>query len=253
MPERHDRTTICAIAVVSIGLAAILHEGLGHGLTAWLRGNAVTELTSNHLSSTPPDRWVHAAGTIVNLLAAAICFAALHRAGNRSNFRYFLWLFGSINLLQSAGYFLFSGALGLGDWFVVIQGLPYESLLRVGMAAFGAIFYFRSVKWIAAQLRPFIADRTEYNTLARLPYLVASGFYCLAGAFDPLGIQLLFISTIPAAFGGMSGLLWADSRLPSDVPQNPLPVQKSRAWTVAAALFAILFVAVFGRGIVFTR
>jgi hypothetical protein len=51
----------------------------------------------------------------------------------------------------------------------------------------------------------------------------------------------------------MSGLLWADSRLPSDVPQNPLAVQKSRAWTVAAALFGILFVAVFGRGIVFTH
>jgi hypothetical protein len=67
MPDQHSKATIVSMAVIASALASLLHEGLGHGVTAALRGDVVTQLSSNHLSSVRPDRWVDAAGTIVNL------------------------------------------------------------------------------------------------------------------------------------------------------------------------------------------
>ncbi|HUK88623.1 MAG TPA: hypothetical protein VLT85_13225 [Terriglobales bacterium] len=251
MPARHSRATIVSVAVVSIGLAALLHEGLGHGVTAWLRGDLVTELTSNHLSSLRPDRMVEAGGTIVNLIIGAICLALSHGAGKRADARYFLWFFAAVNLLQGAGYFLFSGLFGVGDWNAVIAGLAHPAALRAAMALLGAVLYVVCVRRLAVALRPFVATHAEYNTLARLPYLAACVFYCIAGAFDPLGVRLLLLSTIPAAFGGISGLLWADVFLPRTTPTQPLAIKASSAWVWTAIVFGGAFVVVLGRGIEF--
>jgi dihydroorotase len=38
------------MAVIASALATLLHEGVGHGLAAFVRGDVPTELTSNHLS-----------------------------------------------------------------------------------------------------------------------------------------------------------------------------------------------------------
>ena len=47
----------------------------------------MTELTSNHLSTLQPDRWVDAGGTLVNLIAGAGSLLASRKAGDRSNLR----------------------------------------------------------------------------------------------------------------------------------------------------------------------
>ena len=251
MPRRHSVASIVSIAVLSMGLAAAFHEGLGHGVTAWVRGDGVTELTSNHLSDLVDDRLVDAAGTIVNLILAVLCFCGYRMAGERANLRYFFWCFGAVNLLDGAGYFCYSGIIGVGDWAAVIRGLPHEVLLRIAMSVFGLVFYIVSVRIIARGVRPFMASGSEYNTVSRLPYYAACIFYCIAGAFDPLGIKLLFISTIPAAFGGLSGFLWGDKYMPRAAPEKPLAVAPSRALWVTAAIFSAAFVVILGRGIEF--
>src|SRR5450631_2669664 len=103
MPEEHNKATIVSMAVVALGTAVLLHEGLGHGLTAWLRGDIPTELTSNHLSDLHPDRLVDAGGTLVNLAAGIVAMSAAHIAAHRANLRYFLWLLGCFNLMDGAG------------------------------------------------------------------------------------------------------------------------------------------------------
>jgi hypothetical protein len=251
MLHRHSVASIISMAVLSVGLAAIFHEGLGHGVVAWLRGDGVTQLTSNHLSTLVDDRLVDAAGTIVNLITAALCLGGYRLAGNRANLRYFFWLFGAVNLLDGAGYFLFSGITGFGDWAAIIHGLPHQAILRIAMSIFGLVFYIFAARIVAQGIRPFMASDQEYNTLARQPYFAACIFYCIAGAFDPLGIKLLFISTIPAAFGGLSALAWADKYVPHTTPEKPLAVTPSRALWVTAAIFACAFVAIMGRGIEF--
>ena len=98
---------------------------VGHGVTAWLRGDLPTELTSNHLSAELDDRLVSAGVTIVNLLVGGAALALVGRIRDNT-WRYGVWLLAALNLLPGAGYFLFSGIIGVGDWSAVIDGLQAD-------------------------------------------------------------------------------------------------------------------------------
>ncbi len=257
MPESNSKPTIISMAVVAIGISSALHEGVGHGVVALLRGDIPTDLTSNHLSDIHPDRLVAAGGTLVNIAVGTIAMCATRLSGSRINLRYFLWLLGCFNLMDGAGYFLFSGILGIGDWQEVIADLPHYVALRVGMSLFGAVLYLFVVKITAQVLQPFCPDSTRhrslYNTVGRLPYYAACAFYCLAGAFDPLGLRLFFLSTIPAAFGGNSGFMWADSFLPktSTASSVPLVISRQPIWWIASIVLGVAYILTLGRGIHF--
>jgi hypothetical protein len=169
VPERCSKATIVSMAVIASALATLFHEGLGHGVIAWLRGDVPTELTSNHLSSLRPDKWVEAGGTLVNLAVGALALLVSRRSGDRANTRYFFWLLAALNLLPGAGYFLFSGIFGFGDWYQVSRDLPYPVAIRIAMAVFGAVLYVVVVKLLAVSIRPFVPTRPEYNTVRRDP------------------------------------------------------------------------------------
>lgn len=250
--RRHDAITIVSMAVIASALATLLHEGVGHGLTAFVRGDVPTELTSNHLSSLHPDRVVQAAGTVVNLIAGVLALLAASRVTTGANTRYFFWILAALNLLPGAGYFMFSGIFGFGDWNGVIRGLPSQPALRLGMTVGGAALYVAVVRALALTVKPFVADRSMYNTVGRLPYCAAGLFSCAAGVLDPLGLRLLLVSTLPAAFGGSSGLLWADSLIPRTPPTEPAQfVRRDVAWWIAAAIIGGAYIAVLGPGLTF--
>ena len=253
MADGHSRATIVSMAVIASAAATLLHEGLGHGVTAWLRGDVVTELTSNHLSAMVPDRLVDAAGTIVNLVVGAACLGASTLAGSRANTRYFLWLLGALNLLPAAGYFMLSGIAGFGDWYEVIKGLPHQAALRIGMTLVGAAATVLVVRLLGVTIRPFATAGAEYSTVGRLPYYAACLFSCVAGLLDPLGLQLLFMSTIPAAFGGSSGLMWADSLMPKGLVETRLVIARQPVWWVAAVVLGWAYIWFLGRGIHFAH
>jgi hypothetical protein len=251
MEEGHSKATIVSMAVIASASATLLHEGLGHGVTAWLRGDIVTELTSNHLSSMRPDKWVDAGGTLVNLFVGAIALLISNSAGNRAASRYFSWIFAALNLLPGAGYFLFSGIFGFGDWNEFIRGFSHQMAWRVGMTIFGCALYVLVVRLLARSVKPFVRTPKEYNTTGRLPYYAAGLFSCAAGALDPLGLKLLLVSTIPEAFGGSSGLMWADSLMPRGEPKQHLRVPRLIAWWIAAVLMGVAYIVVLGRGVQF--
>jgi hypothetical protein len=251
MAQDHDKPTIISMAVIASASATLLHEGVGHGITAWLRGDIVTELTSNHLSTARPDKWVDAAGTLVNLGVGAFALLVSASSHNRAAARYFFWLLAALNLLPGAGYFLFSGVFGFGDWDQIIKGSPHYLSWRIAMVVFGLLFYIFVVRILARFVTPFVPSRHDYNTAGRLPYLAACIFSCLAGGFDPLGIKLLLVSTIPAAFGGSSGLLWADSFIHFPHQNPPLDVPRLPAWWAAALLIGVGYTFILGRGIQF--
>jgi hypothetical protein len=253
MSGGHSKTTIVSMAVLASAAATLLHEGVGHGLTAWLRGSVPTELTSNHLSSMRPDRWVEAGGTLVNLFAGAIFLWVSRVGGERANLRYFFWILAALNLLPGAGYFVFSGIFGFGDWQEAIRGLPHRGLLRIVMTIFGAALYVYVVRLLAVAVRPFCSRRPTYNVVGRLPYLAAGLFSCAAGIFDPLGLRLFLVSTVPAAFGGSSGLLWADGLLPAKPAASTLLVSGGPAWWIAATVIGLAYIVILGRGIQFAH
>jgi hypothetical protein len=250
--HRHDAITIVSMAVIASAIATLLHEGVGHGLTAFVRGDVPTSLTSNHLSSLYPDRVVDAGGTIVNLIAGVVAMLVASQMKSRANARYFFWILGALNLLPGAGYFMFSGIFGFGDWNEVIAGMPHHAALRLAMTLGGIVLYVAFIRWLAVTVKPFVPERRMYNLVGRLPYVAAGLFSCAAGAFDPLGVQLLLVSTIPAAFGGSSGLLWADSLMPRGAATEPPAfVRRDVAWWVAAAVVGGAYIAVLGPGLTF--
>ena len=258
MSASNSKATIISMAVLAIAISSALHEAVGHGLIALLRGDIPTELTSNHLSDLRPDLIVDAGGTLVNLAAGTLAMTASYLSGCRANLRYFLWLVGCFNLMDGSGYFLFSGILGLGDWQQVIAGLPHYVALRIGMSLVGVVLYGFVVQTIARLLEPFCPDTTDlslYNTLGRIPYYASCFFYCLAGAFDPLGLKVFFLSTIPAAFGGNCGLMWADRFLARRSADRgvPLTVPRQSAWWIAAVILGSFYILILGRGIHFAR
>jgi hypothetical protein len=253
MPEGHSKSTIASMAVLASATATLLHEGIGHGVFAWVRGDIPTELTSNHLTSLRPDRLVEAGGTLVNLIAGAIFLRLSQTSGSRANPRYFFWLLGALNLLPGAGYFMYSGISGFGDWQQVIRGLPHEGLVRVLMTILGAVLYVLFVRLLSRAIRPFCQHRGTYNMVGRLPYFVACLFSCAAGALDPLGLKLFFLSTVAAAFGGSSGMLWADVFLPRGQTDGTLLVRRAPVWWITATVVGVAYIVVIGRGIEFAH
>jgi hypothetical protein len=199
------------------------------------------------------DHWVEAGGTLVNLCAGTIALIGSRSAGNRSNRRYFLWILAALNLLPGAGYFLFSGIFGFGDWNEVIRDAPHQNLLCIIMAIFGAGLYVLVVRQLAIALKPYCPSRLDYNTVGRVPYYAACLFSCVAGVLDPLGLRLLLLSTVPAAFGGSSGLMWADSFLPRTAGGPTLIVERQPACWIAAAVLGSAYMLILGPGVKLSR
>jgi hypothetical protein len=104
--------------------ADLLHEGIGHGMTAWLSGAHRVTLSTVALQSDIATGWISANGTLVNLGAAAILWLVLEKARPRSPAACaFLVLTMAANLFTGTGYFLNSGVTDFGDWAEVIGGL----------------------------------------------------------------------------------------------------------------------------------
>ena len=84
-------------------------------------------------------------------MLALVALRAARRASTTG--RYFLWLFMTVNLLQAAGYWLFSGLGNVGDWAAVIEGWSPHWVFRLGLAVLGGAAYVGVVVLLAARAR----------------------------------------------------------------------------------------------------
>ena len=84
-----------------------------------------------------------------------------------------------------------------------------------------------------------------------MPYFSAIVLSSAAGLLNPLGIQLLWQSALPATGGGQSGLLWLQYYIPrgTEPMQTPKQLDRSYAWIGVAAVLAIVYVVVLGHGV----
>ena len=251
-----DILTIAAISVVAGILCNVLHEGVGHGLTALLTGAKSGVLTTVAWSSAHDSRLVAAGGTLVNLAAGLIFWLMLRKAASsRGLTRYFLLVSFAFNLFTGTGYFFFSGVTGFGDWAAVIQGLRPHWMWRTLLAVGGAIAYFIAVRVVGAALVRYVGvPRAQQKRLRRLtlvPYISAIVLASAAAPLNPLGIQLIWQSALPATAGGQSGFLW----LQYYIPRRAQPVReadglsRNYSWIIASAILAFAYVAILGRGV----
>jgi hypothetical protein len=260
-PATRDRATIIAISIVAFALANVLHEGAGHGGACLLSGGHAKVLSSVHFDCDRASRFISAGGTLVNFIVGFLCWIALRAVSPaRGRLRYFLWLSMTVNLLQGAGYFLFSGLGNIGDWAEVIHDLEPAWLWRIGLVALGVVSYALLV-WLALrELRSFLGEnevrRGGAKDLTIVPYITGGVLYTVAGMFNPVGMVLVAISAAAASFGGTSGMAWMTQylggKLAPKIAGRPVALERSAGWIAAAVIAIAIFVGVLGRGVRFS-
>jgi hypothetical protein len=258
---KDDKLTIIAISALACILQDLLHEGLGHGVTAWLSGAQRVTMSTVALQSDIETRWISANGTLVNLVFAAIFWLFLLRAQSyRPATRYFLVLATAGNLFTGTGYFCFSGVFNFGDWAAVIQDLHPYWMWRLGLVVLGVASYYASMLLVAAQLRPFRGNAENprrFRGLCWTPYFTDGILAGLAGLLNPAGLFYVVASALPSTLGANAGLLSLPSMLrgrgKTSEEEPAEPIHRSAAWIAAGAIASLLFIFVLGRGITWSR
>jgi hypothetical protein len=263
VPGKDDRLTVIAISALACILQDVLHEGLGHGVTAWLSGAHRITMSTVALQSDRDTRLISANGTLVNLLFAALFWLLLLGARRyRPATRYFLVLAMAGNLFTGTGYFFFSGVSNFGDWAAVIRGFEPHWAWQLGLVALGVASYYASMLLVAAMLQPFrqeFAASTRLRRLCWTPYFTDGILAGIGGLLNPLGLFYVLASALPSTLGANAGLLslpammrmWHRDRA-GEVDQVA-PIERSPAWIATGLAASLLFIFVLGRGIAWSR
>jgi hypothetical protein len=251
-----DVLTICAVSLLAEVIANVLHEGLGHAVTALLTGAKSGVLTTVAWSSDFDSRLVAAGGTLANLMAALVFWIALRSARGASvRLRFFLFTSLAFNLFAGTGYFFFSGVTNFGDWATVIAGTKAHWLWRSLLVIAGTGSYCGAVLVVGTVLVRYVGvPRNATRRLLKLtliPYFTAVFLLCAAGLSNPIGIQLVWQSALPGAAGAHSGLLWLRYYIPrGTVPERRIDgIDRDYAWIIVAVGLSLVFIFVLGRGI----
>jgi hypothetical protein len=256
--NKDDRVTLIVISVLACFLQDILHEGLGHGVTAWLSGARTITMSTVALQADIDTRWISANGTLVNLFFAAIFWLLLRRPQRyRPATRYFLVLAMAGNLFTGTGYFFFSGVTNFGDWAAVIRGLRPHWMWQLGLVVVGVASYYASTLAVAVHFKAF-QDKEDSRRLRRLcwtPYFTDGILAGLGGLLNPAGLFYVIASALPSTLGANASLLSLPSIMrrwkPSEEPVSP--IKRSTAWIAAGAVAALIFIFVLGRGLTWSR
>jgi hypothetical protein len=175
--------------------------------------------------------------------------------GGSVRWRFFLLVSIAFNLFSGTGYFFFSGVTNFGDWAAVIDGLPAHWLWRSLLVVVGMASYYGAVLAVGAGLVRYVGvPRKDLGRLRRLMYAAYFSAVVLlgvAGLLNPIGIQLVWQSALPAAAGAHSGMLWLMYYIPRrTVPERESEgIGRSHVWISVAVGLSVAFVFVLGRGI----
>ena len=263
MPEtrRDDRLTIVAIAAVACVVQDVVHEGLGHGVTAWLSGAHRLTMSTVALQSDLDTRLIAANGTLANLVFAAVFWLLLRDARRfRPATRYFLVLALMGNLFTATGYFLFSGVTNFGDWAAVIQGLQPHWVWQLGLVAVGVASYYASMVLVGAEMEPFRETGERPPRIRRLcwtPYFSDGILAGIGGLLNPIGFFYVVASALPSTLGANAGLLSLPALMRTWRPvhqEEPVAaITRNFAWIAGGAAASLLFIFVLGRGLTWSR
>jgi hypothetical protein len=255
-----DVLTVIAISLLAAILGNIIHEGLGHAATALLTGTKSGVLSTVAWSSDFDTRLVSASGTLANLTAALIFWYVLRSATRASvRWRFFLLISMAFNLLAGTGYFFFSGVTNFGDWAAVIAGSHHHGMWRAILIIVGIASYYGAILIVGIGLVSYVGvprnDTRRLRTLTFAPYFSAVVLLCAGGFLNPLGIQLVWQSALPATAGADCGLLWLRYYIPrGTIPERPSEVvERNHVWITMAAALSLAFIFVLGRGITLHR
>ncbi len=264
MREHSDPLTVVGIAALAASLNVAFHESV-HALSAVLVGARLREYSALYIDSAAAAPWqervIAGSASIANLVAGIVLWLVLRRVkGSRPRLLWFLWLLMLMSLLYGAGYWMFSGAAGVGDWATVVEGWEAADLLRIIMFVVGSILFLFFV-WLALRLFGRIAGGSavairRYQVMATLSYAASACVIALAGVFNPHGFLSLPVTAgLAASLGALSPLLWMmqwlRSRIFPKVSADLPPIGRSWGVVVGAAAIVFCFCFLLGRTLYF--
>jgi hypothetical protein len=259
-PMASSRSPSLVIGLVSITALAyvlcdLLHE-LGHAAAAQLPlGVIAVSISTIGLSSFGSSPVVALAGPLVNLaLALAMLLALAPKAPPA--WRYFAWLFGTVNLFNGTAYLLYSAILGTGDWATVFDAVAAPNLWRPLVGLIGIVLYLASMYASLTILRRLCASGIiapiNINSYVTGAYWVG-GLVITAGAvFNPVSPWFILTSGAATGFGAMLGLLALPDLLRRTAFAEPAAGESLSIgwpWVVAGILALAIFIGVFGPGL----
>ena len=251
--------TVIAIAIIAYAADDTVHELIGHGTIALFLKIKILAIATVGLQTAESNRLVAAAGAVANVVAGVIGLLLVRRSHGSASWRYFLWLFGFLNLMNGTGYLMASALLNSGDWAVVIAGLQPPLLWRGGMGLIGLCLFAASIRWATTTMIAMIREGSvNPRDIARLtvPAYFAGGFlFVVASVFNPYGRAFILPSGAGASFGITFGLLLIPGMVKNaayrhqEAEQEPASLAFSKSWIFAGALVGAIFIGIFGRGI----
>jgi hypothetical protein len=257
-----DAWSVACIALVAYLVAAVIHEGVGHGLVAVLLGaqnlrlsTAALHLDSRSLSD-GASRLVSMAGPLVGFVAGCLfAWWQIHTRSRNAEFRYFLWLTASVCLFANSGYLMALSFVRFGDIDGFLHGVKGAFWYRLGLTLAGTGLYVATVFFAGWTLDPFLGRsrrRTRAAKLLLTSYLVGSGSLILSTCLGQEGLYLALVSALPATLGGTAGLVYTIFAVggprPSTDP-NPLTPRRSLVWYAAGGVAVLLDGLVLGPGV----
>ena len=261
-----DLLTVAGMAAAIYCLSVMLHEGAGHG-GACLAVGAQPKVwgafyfdCDTHLGPAWKWRAVAAAGNTVNLIVAALVGLVLRGVAlERSTTRLALTLTIAVNLFTWAGYFLFSGLTGIGDWGdtqgQVLWGVEPRYAWRSGEFAFGLAAYIWSMRLTGRLFGTIFGgareSRREGRRVAMTAYLTGSTISLLIGLLNPVGLFVTLASAAASSFGGTAGFWSAPGFMPLDGSMPTPRVERSWPWIFGGVAVAGAYALLLGRSITF--
>ncbi|MGE5692158.1 MAG: hypothetical protein ACM3YF_00070 [Candidatus Zixiibacteriota bacterium] len=258
-----DLLTVAAISVLVYLLSAIIHEAVGHGLTAFLLGAKVLQITNAFVETdhTGLSAWavraISAGGCVANFLFG-MTFLLWHRKfwGGSPHFRYFLWLLEIINFLKGSGYMFALSFASFGDWHNFLHGLEPKLPWQIGLTLFGITVHLATFFYATRTIDEFLGQenrRRRALALTLTPYLVGGTVNSLAAASGPGGTEAVLFSAALATFGGTWLLVWIPTAVGSPrtaTPERLLTPVRSKLWLGLGAATLTIYFFILGPGLI---
>jgi hypothetical protein len=254
--------TVVCIAIVSYLLAAVVHEGLGHGLAAAVLGardirlsTAALHLDSESISP-EASRIISSAGPLTGLLVGlllALCHA--HTRSKNAEFRYCLWLTAYVCLFANSGYLMALSFVPFGDIHGFVRGFESAFLWRVALTVIGTVLSAITLIFAARTLDEFLGRNDRRARAAKLlvtSYFAGSASVILSTLLGKDGSFLTLVSAIPATMGGTILLLYTILYVGKAKPwTDPLPLTpaKSLPWYGAGVIALCIYGLILGPGV----
>lgn len=262
-----DLVTVAGIAMIAGVLSTQLHEAGGHGGACLLTGRRAVEWGAfyfdcdTRLAPLWISRLVAAAGSTMNLIVAVLAAGALVKTPRRRpHLSVFFWLMAALNGFQWAGYFLFSGVSGVGDWGDSRDGVFFQApgwpIWRLLLALGGGLLYWviarMAVKALAGITGADEAGRRAAMRISLGSYISIGMVAFIIGLMNPIGIYVLLASAVASSFGGPSGLLWAPLYMRKGAGVEPaFALPRRWIWIFAGLAFVLAEGLGLGRSIKF--